>query len=244
VNALRTAFAYFSILPVGYAEAPRAGALALLPLVGTVIGALAGVVGWLASLFLPLPFAVVTAFATSIVLSGAIHLDGFLDANDALFASVSPQRRFEILKDPRHGTYALAGLAIAVPGWLAAAAAIPPAAWPWWLAFCSGAARAAAVLNAYRIPYAAGGASARAFDERPNGAVLVACAVVAAACAWQHPWYALLVVPGAFAALLLGEWCRRRLDGVLVGDCYGAIIVVVEIALLACVGAALARSVL
>jgi adenosylcobinamide-GDP ribazoletransferase len=244
VNALRTAFAYFSIFPVGRAEAPRADALALLPLVGTVIGAVAGALGWLASLVVPLPLAVVAAFAATIVLSGAIHLDGFLDASDALFASVSPQRRFEILKDPRHGTYALAGLAIAVPAWLAAVGGIPPAAWPWWLAFCAGAARAAAVLNAFRVPYASGGASARAFDERPNGALLAACAIVAAACAWEHPRYALLLVPAAFGALLAGEWCRRRLDGVLVGDCYGAIIVVIEIALLACVGSALARAAL
>jgi adenosylcobinamide-GDP ribazoletransferase len=233
VNALRTAFAYFSILPVGFAEAPRAGALAVLPLVGIVLGAGAGTLGWLASLVMPAPLAIVVAFGASIVLTGAIHLDGFLDACDALFASVPAERRFEILKDPRHGTYALAGLAIAVPAWLAAIAAIPPAAWPWSFAFCAGTARAAAVLNALRLPYAPGGASARAFEERPNVAVLGAGAVLAAACCWQHPRLVLLAVPAAASSAGLGAWCANRLGGVLAGDCYGAIVVVLEVALLA-----------
>jgi adenosylcobinamide-GDP ribazoletransferase len=228
-------------LPAGYAGAPRAGALAALPLVGVVHGALAGALGWFTSLIAPAPLAVVVAVAASIVLSGAIHLDGFLDACDALFASVPAQRRFEILKDPRHGTYALAGLAIVVPAWLAAIAAVPAAAWPWALAFCAGTARAAAVLNAFRVPYATGGASARAFDERPGIALLALGFLLAAACCWTHPWLAALILPAAAAALGLGAWCARRLDGVLVGDCYGAIVVLLEVALAAAVAVVLAR---
>ncbi len=235
MNALRTAFAYFSILPAGFAEAPQAGALAALPFVGIVLGGLAGTLGWLASLVLPAPLAIVVAFAATIVLSGGIHLDGFLDACDALFASVPAARRFEILKDPRHGTFALAGLAIAVPAWLAAIAAITPAAWPWSLAFCAGAARAAAVSNALRVPYAQGGASARVFEERPNLVAIALGVVATAACCWLHPPLALLLVPAFAAALFIGSWCASRLDGVLVGDCYGAIVVVLEIALLASV---------
>jgi len=226
-------------LPVGFADAPRAGALAALPLVGVVLGGMAGALGWLASLVLPGALGVAVALAASIVLSGAIHLDGFLDASDALFASVPPERRFEILKDPRHGTYALAGLAVIVPAWLAAVAAIPPAAWPGSFAFCAGMARAAAVLNALRVPYAAGGASARAFEQRPNIALLALGTVAAAACEWAHPWLALLALPAMAVALALGAWCARRLNGVLVGDCYGAIVVVLETGLLAAVAVAL-----
>jgi len=240
VNALRSAFAYFSILPVGFSDAPGADALAALPLVGLAIGGIAGLAGWFSGSLLPAPLAIVVAFAAGLALSGAIHLDGFLDACDALFASVPAARRFEILKDPRHGTYALAGLAVVVPAWLAALAAIPPAAWPWSLAFCAGTARAAAVLNAIRVPYAPGGASARAFHERPGLPLLGAGVLACAACCWSHPWFALLLFPAAGFALLLGMWCAGRLDGVLAGDCYGAIVVVVEVALLAAVAEGIA----
>ena len=138
MNALRTAFAYFSILPAGFAAAPRAGALAALPLVGIVLGALAGRAGLARESRLARAACDRRSRSRRASCSAdAIHLDGFLDACDALFASVPAARRFEILKDPRHGTFALAGLAIAVPAWLAAIAAIPPAAWPWSMAFCA-----------------------------------------------------------------------------------------------------------
>jgi adenosylcobinamide-GDP ribazoletransferase len=220
---------------------PRTGALSVLPLVGIVLGALAGTIGWLASLITPLPLAVVVAFAASIILTGAIHLDGFLDACDALFASVSPERRLEILKDPRHGTYALAGLAIVVPAWLGALIVIPPGAWPWSLAFCAGTARLAAVLNAFRVPYVRGGASAGAFEERPSIALLVLAALASAACAWSHPWLAAAVPATIVLALALGAWCARQLGGVMAGDAYGAIIVVLETVVLGTVAVTFGR---
>jgi adenosylcobinamide-GDP ribazoletransferase len=235
VNALRTAFGYFSILPAGAAGAPDAGTLAALPLVGLVLGVLAGELGLLASLVLPAPLAVVVAFGAGLVLSGAIHLDGFLDAADALFAPVPAARRREILKDPHHGTFALAGLALVVPAWLAAVAAIPPAAWPWALAFCAGTARSGAVCNAFRLPYAPNGASAPAFERRPPALLLALGVLVAAACCRSHPWLIALVPLALALALALGAWCASRLDGVLLGDCYGAVIVVVELLLLAAV---------
>jgi cobalamin synthase len=159
-------------VPVGAAGAPDARALAWLPLVGCAIGALAGVAAWGASFVAPEPFVVATAFAASIVLSGAVHLDGLLDACDALAASVPPERRLEIMKDPRHGTFAVAGFAVVGVWWLAALWSIPPGVLPFALAFSAGTARAAAVLNAYALPYGRTDASARAFASRPPAAVL------------------------------------------------------------------------
>jgi adenosylcobinamide-GDP ribazoletransferase len=241
VNAFRSAFGYFSIFPVRATAAPHTGALAVLPFVGIVLGFLSGGIGLLASRVLPLSLAIVVAFAASIILSGAIHLDGFLDCCDALFASVTPERRLEILKDSRHGTYALAGIAILVPTWLGAIAAIPATAWPWALAFCSGAARVAAVTNALSLPYISGGESSRAFEQKPNVFLLLLGAAASAACCWTHPRLALLVLPAILVSLALGWWCARQLDGVLVGDCYGAIVVVLKVGLLASVATALWR---
>jgi adenosylcobinamide-GDP ribazoletransferase len=209
-------------------------------LVGVVVGGTAGTLAWLCSLVLPSMLAAVVAFAAGIVLSGAIHLDGFLDACDALFASVSPERRLAILKDPHHGSYALAGLAIVTPAWIAALAVLPPSSWPWSLAFCAGTARAAALLNAFRLRYVPGGSSAQAFASGPSVASLASGALAAAACCWAHPRLALLALPAFASAVLLGAWCARRLGGVLSGDCYGAIVVVLEVGLLGAVAAILA----
>jgi adenosylcobinamide-GDP ribazoletransferase len=224
-------------VPVGAAGAPDARALAWLPLVGCAIGALAGVAAWGASFVAPEPFVVATAFAASIVLSGAVHLDGLLDACDALAASVPPERRLEIMKDPRHGTFAVAGFAVVGVWWLAALWSIPPGVLPFALAFSAGTARAAAVLNAYALPYGRTDASARAFASRPPAAVLglEAAGLAGLALAAHAPLWIAAGATAAVAALALGRAMARRLGGVLVGDAYGAIVVILDVALLSAI---------
>ena len=79
---------------------------------------------------------------------------------------------------------------------------------------------------------ASGGASAHAFERRPSAGVVAFGALLAAVCCRPQPGLALALLPAVAAALALGAWCARRLGGVLTGDCYGAIVVVLEVALL------------
>jgi len=192
--------------------------------VGAVIGALAGFAAFALGRVAPHPIAAAFALGASVLATGALHLDGFLDGCDALFASVAPARRLEILKDPHHGSFALAGLLCAGTMWFAALLALAPATYPATLAFAAALSRAAAVANAPAFP-------------RPGGRmplvplVLVAFALCGAAF-WLHP-IAVVIVPCAFAvSLVLGRWIAGRLDGTFPGDGYGFIIVVLEIATL------------
>jgi adenosylcobinamide-GDP ribazoletransferase len=205
-----------------------------LPLVGIVIGALAGLAAWGVSFIAPAPFVVAVAFAGPVILSGAVHVDGLLDACDALFASVTPERRLEIMKDPRHGTFAIAGFAVVATLWIAALCTIAPATLPAALAFAGGAARFAAVVNAFAVPYGRAGASARAFEQRPPLAVLALCGAILAAIALgaRAPLWLLASALACAAALAIGRWAAQRLGGVLVGDVYGATIVVLDASLL------------
>jgi adenosylcobinamide-GDP ribazoletransferase len=198
---------------------------------------LAGTVGWLVGLVAPHPLAAAAAFGASLVLSGAIHLDGFLDCCDALFASVSVERRFEILKDSRHGTYALAGFGAIAALWLAALVSIRPTEYPWVLAFAGATSRFGAILNAYTVPYAGGGRSQRAFERRPNAIVLAAGLLTAVACTAYRPLLLAVLAAAVLAALVLGRLAAARLGGALVGDAYGAIVTLVEAGALAAASA-------
>jgi adenosylcobinamide-GDP ribazoletransferase len=231
------AFSYFSILPVRGSErlpAPDAAALVALPMVGAAIGACAGGAAWLVSSLGSGPLAVATAFSVPIVLSGAIHLDGFLDCSDAAFASVSPERRLEILKDPRHGTYAVAALAVQSVCTIAALSTCAPARLPRVLAFTGALSRLAAVWNARRIPYAPGGRRTNAFTTRPHGGVLALETLALLVASFGFGRKTCALVPGAYlAARMCGDALAARLDGGLVGDAYGFIIVALEPALIA-----------
>lgn len=229
------AFGYFSILPIASAAAdgpPTGRTLTFLALVGAVLGALAGGGALLVATLADGRFAVAIAVVLSVVLSGAIHLDGYLDSCDALFASVPPARRLEILKDPRHGTFALAGLLCLSVTWITALSLVPPLRLPGLMAWTACIARWAAVSNVYFFPYAPGGASSGAFTARPSGAALAfigiaLCAI--GATAFSHVWLGLWPLIAEGIAFVLGSWAARRLGGGLVGDVYGAIICVVEV---------------
>lgn len=145
---LAAAFSYFSILPVGHTdEPPDDGAIALLPIVGLVIGALSGLGAYGVWLLTHRGLAAaIVAWLLSIALSGAIHVDGFLDCCDGLFATTSPQRRLEIMRDPHHGTYAIVGMAMITVLWLYALMQIPPDMLPVTLALTGALPRWGAVL--------------------------------------------------------------------------------------------------
>jgi len=211
-----------------------------LPLVGATIGALAGGIALAAARIVPHPLAAALALALSVALSGAIHLDGFLDGCDAFFASVSPARRREILKDPHHGTFALAGLLAAGSVWYAALVVLPAERYPAVLAFAGALSRAAVLPSALLLP-AAGGGAASAPAPRVE-LVLVALELLALAVAGTFLTVtALVAVPLTVVAAALGaRWIASLLGGGLVGDAHGFAIVVLEIAILAALGSTFA----
>jgi adenosylcobinamide-GDP ribazoletransferase len=84
--------------------------LAALPLVGAVIGATM----WVFLKFSPFGI-ILTAVAMTfipILITGGIHLDGFADTVDALSSHAPPEKKREILKDPRSGAFAVIWTAI------------------------------------------------------------------------------------------------------------------------------------
>lgn len=237
--ALGSALAYFTIVPIGRFvpnAAPDPLAISFLPFIGTAVGALAGAVAWFlgarGGAWWPIAAWVVLLLGT-----GSIHVDGFLDCCDALFASAPPARRLEILHDPRHGTFALIGMAVLTVVWLTAIARIPLPHIVLALAFAATLARIAAIVNAWVFPYARAGAVTAAFVSRPNVVIVGAAAILACVIGWFLDPLVFAIVPVAIAvSLLAGWWASKKLGGGLTGDVFGAIVVLIEVASLVTIG--------
>ncbi|MGH7715355.1 MAG: adenosylcobinamide-GDP ribazoletransferase [Vulcanimicrobiaceae bacterium] len=231
LRTLAAAFAYFTIFPSfdRYRAAPVAAVFSYLPAIGIIIGVLSGYAAYGLALIGWAPLAIAAAFAFPILLTGALHVDGFLDSCDALFACVDPEKRLQIMKDPTHGTFAIAYFAVLVTVWIAALAMLPAHAYPAVLAFSGGAARWASGLSVVRYSYAGSeGFSIAALAA--NGVILAALSFAAGH--WM--WIALVLV--ALGSPAAGRWAAGRLNGKLTGDVYGALIVAGEVATLtACV---------
>ena len=114
VRAFFMSLGMFTALPCPYRpwdEEARPLALVCLPIVGAVIGALWALLAALGHRLLPGVSAALLA-ALPWLLTGFIHLDGYMDACDALLCWRPLEQRLRVLKDPRAGAFAVVGLGL------------------------------------------------------------------------------------------------------------------------------------
>ncbi|MBI5034196.1 MAG: adenosylcobinamide-GDP ribazoletransferase [Chloroflexi bacterium] len=109
MNDLCTAFALLTIFHFR-CDRISARAFAFYPLVGLFIGVLLAAAHFVFRLALPDLVAGVLTVALWAILTGGLHLDGFTDACDALFAATTRERRLEILRDVHLGSFGAVGL--------------------------------------------------------------------------------------------------------------------------------------
>ncbi|HEY3345649.1 MAG TPA: adenosylcobinamide-GDP ribazoletransferase [Anaerolineaceae bacterium] len=79
------------------------------PLVGLLVGALLWGADELLGRILPPLVAAALVLAIWILLTGALHTDGFIDSCDGLLGGFTPEQRLAILKDEHVGAYAVIG---------------------------------------------------------------------------------------------------------------------------------------
>ena len=104
---------FFTRLPLGYSP-HDAGLLArshpFFPAVGAVVGLILILTLSLVEPLLGRSLAVLVMLAVGWVLTGGFHEDGFADVCDGIWGGFTPQRRLEIMKDSRLGTFGSLGL--------------------------------------------------------------------------------------------------------------------------------------
>ncbi len=84
------------------------------PLVGLLIGALVGVVYWgLDRLLMPLPAALLSILVL-VLICGGLHEDGLADVADGFGASGDKERRLEIMRDSRLGSFGVLALIFSI----------------------------------------------------------------------------------------------------------------------------------
>lgn len=107
-------------------EEARDKMLLFLPLVGLEIGAIWALLAWLCRLLeLPLLITGLILCAYPYLVTGFIHLDGFMDVADAVGSCRDLERRRTILKDSHVGSFAVIGLALLLLAQFALTASAP-----------------------------------------------------------------------------------------------------------------------
>ncbi|MCW4019038.1 MAG: adenosylcobinamide-GDP ribazoletransferase [Candidatus Bathyarchaeota archaeon] len=107
---LKNLFAFLTVLPLQMdmdCLTDSAKLMWCFPLVGAVIGLLAGLFGWAVSFFLPALVTGALALGVLLLLTGLHHADGLLDFGDAAMYHGTTERKIEIMHDQLTGAGAI-----------------------------------------------------------------------------------------------------------------------------------------
>ncbi|GCE45630.1 cobalamin-5'-phosphate synthase [Thermosporothrix hazakensis] len=210
------------------------------PLVGLLLGGclsiLALLLGWRLS-YLPLTALLIVA---EIVLTGGLHLDGLMDSCDGLFGGHTRERRLEIMKDSRVGSFGVLGAICVVLLKWACLTGLPVTRMVPALLMTLTMSRWMMLLALFAYPNARPEGMGDAFRQRVTRGTLILAGVTALAVTlivgfFLGPWGFLkglqVFLLGTGFAFVLG-WPFYRMIGGLTGDSYGAIVELAEVALL------------
>jgi adenosylcobinamide-GDP ribazoletransferase len=119
LSDLRVALSFSTRLPVLHAVpvtgADVARASWALPIAGAVVGAIGALVYWLAAgASLPALPAAALAVAATALATGALHEDGLADVADGFGGGATRERKLEIMRDSRLGTYGACALVLSL----------------------------------------------------------------------------------------------------------------------------------
>ncbi len=213
------------------------------PLVGALVGlALAGVDA-LAGLAFPEPVRSALVVVAMLLFTRGLHLDGLMDTCDGLWGGWTPERRLEIMRDSRVGSFGVLGAGADVLVRFAALSAMPGGLRLPALVLAPTLGRWALVYATWAFPYARPAGLGAAFKAHLSGARTLAASLLAgtimlagaAAVGGPSVGVALLALRLALvaclAAWLVGRYVLTKVPG-QTGDTYGATNEVVELAVL------------
>ena len=111
LTGLLAAIQFLTRVPIRLRREPDvAGSVRWFPVAGALIGATVGGIAAGAWFLVPPMVAAAVAVTLGVLITGAFHEDGLADVADAFAGGTTIERRLEILKDSRHGSYGVAAL--------------------------------------------------------------------------------------------------------------------------------------
>ncbi len=219
------ALQFLTRVPIHLSHPPdRARMVVWFPVAGAAIGAVVGAAGAAAWHVVPPLVAGALAVTVGLLVTGAFHEDGLADVADGFGGGWTVERRLEIMKDSRHGTYGVAAMcASIVVRVVALGSLLGPAAMFATALAAHVLARSAAVVLMAAAPAVRHHGLGTDYGQtttagRAAVAAVAGAAIAALATGW---WVAPLAVSAAAGAAATAVLARRKIGGIS-GDVLGA----------------------
>jgi len=207
--------------------------LVYFPVVGIIIGLILAGLYWLLRLILPSAVVSGLLLIFLVVLTGGLHLDGFVDTCDGIAGHKTPEARRQIMRDSRAGALGMVGVCCLLIVKYVSLNSVPESLVMVTLVLMPVVSRWAMVYAIFAHPYARPSGLGKVFKEMASRRRFVVATLIAVAVA-----IALARLPGLI--IMLGVWViaaamaaylKGKFSG-LTGDTYGAMNEVAEVSVL------------
>ncbi len=216
-------------------------AVVFYPVVGLIIGLILAGLNWLFGLFLPSEVANILLIVALVMVSGALHLDGFVDTFDGIAGHKPVEARWQVMRDSRVGAFGIVGVVLLLLVKYISLNSIPGTLVMVSLVLMPVVSRWTMVYAIFAYPYARPEGLGKALKQAANWPRFTIATSMTLALTIGLAWlagitYFYLVGP----AIMLGSWViivvmasyfKGKFSG-LTGDTYGAINEIAEVGVL------------
>lgn len=203
------------------------------PVIGLIIGLILVGLNWLFGLVLPSAVATALLIVSLVVISGALHLDGFVDTCDGIAGHKTVEARWKVMRDSRVGGFGIVGVVLLLLVKYVSLSSIPEPLLLTTLVLMPVVSRWAMAYAIFTYPYARSSGLGKAFKQGTSWPrftmatiITVAVVVVLAQLVGLGIMFLIWVITVVMAA-----YFKSKFSG-LTGDNYGAINEVAEVAVL------------
>lgn len=239
VMDVRMSLAFCTRLPLAQFEPISGMSIAraswAFPLAGAVVGLIGALVYWLAyAAQFPSALSAALALAATLLVTGCLHEDGLADTADGFGSDAARERKLEIMRDSRIGTYGACALIVSLLLRWAALASLPgPAVVALVLIATHTAARATMPVLMLLVPQARADGLAADAGRPPQKSVMAAGLIAAIVLGiGLGPSAALIAIVLLACVIAIMAWLCIKMIGGQTGDTLGALEQTGEIAVL------------
>jgi len=203
------------------------------PVVGLIIGLILVGLDWLFGLILPSSVANALLIISLVVITGVLHLDGFVDTCDGIAGHKTAEDRWRVMHDSRVGGFGIVGVVLLLLVKYVSLNSIPLPLMMTTLVLMPVVSRWATVYAIFAYPYAKPSGLGKAFKQgtswpRFTMATLIALVVVVGLA--QLVGLAIMLLIWVMT-VAVAAYLKSKFSG-LTGDTYGAINEVAEVGVL------------
>ncbi len=103
INGIKDIFSFFTLIPVNGDIFKASTSIYFLPIISLIVGIVSGLIKYYLAIFTNNFLASAVAVFSMYMITGIMHIDGFADFIDSLFAKGGKEQRIKVLKDPHVG---------------------------------------------------------------------------------------------------------------------------------------------